>query len=192
MLPIMGSIIIFHIKWSCLGSNQKLTVYETVVITFSLQDQMFSRQTAALPTALRAQMYIENYRNRLIFHYNVTGYRSNSSFCIDIHICLHVCVIYFLPGMKAIMIAIISTSAIGIQVGARTHHQLQSITLQSFSTMKATWSSVRNPVPPAAAVLLLEDFSRMIITPSSFSSWFSVPQYLYEFQRFGLPVHPVL
>lgn len=55
----MGSIIIFHIKWSCWGSNPKLTVYETVVITFSLQDQMFNRQTAALPTELWGLIYRE-------------------------------------------------------------------------------------------------------------------------------------
>ena len=44
--------------------------------------------------------------------------------------------------------------AVGIQIGASTHSQLQLMTPVSFRTMKATARRPQKPIPPAVVVFV--------------------------------------
>lgn len=51
--------------------------------------------------------------------------------------------------------AILPKTAVGIHIGASTHHHDQSITCVSFNTIKAIARSPKNPTPPFVASCLL-------------------------------------
>lgn len=58
--------------------------------------------------------------------------------------------------------------AVGIQIGASTHSQLQLMTPVSFRTMKATARRPQKPIPPA---VVLFRFSFMFLPPYFPGAW---------------------